>query len=541
MGGQNDLVIIAAHFKSAFHGIDEDAAMLDGVWQINDTPLNINDDSEFNKMRIENIDSGERLIEMNNMGHSISLNDVKELTENYKIKIADNATLIYYIFQDLRIPGDYEIRGTVANNSQVWTAHNFSGFYYDIDSDLWTERFSTVVTDKKLSGKEPYGALYETQARPNNFEFKNWGKYNVIGFLGKKYFSGYFRCNYTNNILFDESRDRNSLADDQILNILIDSKERQVLTSNNPLKLGEGYQISVVAVDQTGNQLFLRLTRNGTKVDEKVVYPSYDKNLLDKSTYLYKKNVGGQENLVLIAIHFNSAFLGSNEYVAEIEGVWQVSENPYYIKIGKRIDKMLIYDVDPDKMKIVMCNKDREISLTKDKTRRIVYTADHLPWINPTENDVSLMGDIFIKTANNESLRYYIFKQEKIKKIETSIHNIIPDYERNSNYTNITKTVSNNISEGIFKNNSATNSTDTPPENNDPGYNDQYILTLIGIIIGFLGFLITLIKEKDPIIIFLKKFRRNDSALEGENQTDKNQPSLKKTNKSESIIEDIKK
>ena len=37
----------------------------------------------------------------------------------------------------------------------------------------------------------PYGVTYTTTAQAKDYEFEDWGSYNVIGFQAEKYFAGY--------------------------------------------------------------------------------------------------------------------------------------------------------------------------------------------------------------------------------------------------------------------------------------------------------------------------------------------------------------
>ena len=83
-----------------------------------------------------------------------------------------------------------EIRGEVATGDFEWNAQNFAGFYYDIDDDLGTETLTTTITEtNKL--QEPNGITYTTTVQKNDFDFEDWGFYNVIGFQANKYFAGY--------------------------------------------------------------------------------------------------------------------------------------------------------------------------------------------------------------------------------------------------------------------------------------------------------------------------------------------------------------
>jgi S-layer protein (TIGR01567 family) len=290
-----------------------------------------------------------------------------------------------------------EIRGQVANSDFEWNAQNFAGFYYDIDKDLGTEKISTYVTYGKL--EEPNGVVYTTTAQVNNFEFEDWGTYNIIGFMGKKYFAGYAEdenADYSSQILFRESIDENSLADEQLQTILMDSDMATTMTAGQPLKLAEDYVLAIKYIDSNG--MLVELTKNGEAVDSKVMMPSKDGATMADKTYLYRRDAGEQKGLVIIAVHFKNAVAIQNQTVATVDGIWQISDAPTQVNVDTEYGKMRIASVSAET--IVMDNKDNSIALSKNK-------------------DTGLFGDIRIKTANQDvideanPLRYYIYTDEK--------------------------------------------------------------------------------------------------------------------------------
>lgn len=290
-----------------------------------------------------------------------------------------------------------EIRGQVANGDFEWNAQNFAGFYYDIDKNLGTEKISTIVTDGKL--EEPNGVVYSTTAQMNDFEFEDWGSYNIIGFMGKRYFSGYVsneNMEYWDELLFKESIDENSLSDEQLQTILMDDDEQMTITASQPLKLAEDYVLAIKYIDSNG--MFVELTKNGAVVDSKVMMPSKDGATMADKTYLYKRDAGEQKGLIIIAVHFKNAVTIQNQTVATVDGIWQISDTPTSVKIDTEFGKMRVASVSADT--IVLDNKDNSIALSKNK-------------------DTELLGEIRIKTANQDviddlnPIRYYIYLDEK--------------------------------------------------------------------------------------------------------------------------------
>ena len=308
-------------------------------------------------------------------------------------------TLLYFMgFSVADDSSSLEIRGSVATGDFEWNAQNFAGFYYDIDDDLGTEKLTTSITEgNKL--QEPSGLTYTTTVQKNDFEFWDWGFYNVIGFMAHKYFAGYVNdenVDDADEILFKESTDENSLSDEQLEEILIDDDTQMTVASGTPLKMEEGYELLIKSIDSSTGMVYLELAKDGRIVDSKVVSPSKIYSTMADKTYYYKKDVGASKDLVIIAVHFKNAFRGSDQNLATIDGIWQISDVPTMVTVDTEYDKMRIATVTADT--IVMDNKDNAVTLSKNR-------------------DISLMGDVKIKTSDQDvvddanPLRYYIYKE----------------------------------------------------------------------------------------------------------------------------------
>ena len=288
-----------------------------------------------------------------------------------------------------------EIRGQTATGSLEWSPQSFAGFYYDIDKDLGTERIITTVTDEKL--EEPQGIVYTTTAQKNDFDFEIWGYYNVIGFMGQKYFAGYAQDDSYDypSILYQESIDENSLADEQLQKILMDSDSETIVTKDAPLTLAEGYVLRLKYVDEKG--MLLEMVKNGAVVDSKALSPSIDGATVADKTYYYRKDVGDQSGLVIIAVHFKNSMLIENQSIATADGIWQISDTPTSVKAYSQFGRMRIASVSADT--ITMDNQDSSIFLGRNM-------------------DIPLMGDFKIRTADQDivddgnPLRYYIYRED---------------------------------------------------------------------------------------------------------------------------------
>jgi S-layer protein (TIGR01567 family) len=394
VGDSKDLVIIAVHFKNAFRGTDQNLVTIDGVWQISDVPTDVKVDTEYDKMRIASVSAD--TITMDNKDNTVTLSKNKDITIMGNVKITtsdqdvvdDTNPLRYYISKEVTEPGAYEVRGSVATGNFEWNAQNFAGFYYDIDDNLGTEKIITTITEgNKL--QEPYGLAYTTTVQNCSFKFNDWGSYNVIGFLGERYFAGYDSYG-TGSVILEEANVTNLLDYGELAKIQIDEGREDVLDFSKAIDLKENYSLKLsVGTDKKG--MLVELLKDEMVVDRKAV--------LMPGTYVYVSKVGVVSGMPIIAAHFHEPiFLEGKSYI-KVDGIWQISEVATEVKVDTEYDKMRIASVSADT--ITMDNKDNTLTLSKNKV-------------------ISLIGDVKIKTSDQDvvddanSLRYYLFKSQEI-------------------------------------------------------------------------------------------------------------------------------
>lgn len=423
LGDNMGVVQIAVHFKNSFRGSESSLATVDGIWQVSSQPMDIKEHTEYDKMSIKLTDAAQMTIAMDNKDNGITLSKGKDiaLMQNIHIKIADqdataNVPLRYSIYRDCGYEDAYERRGSVANLGEEqfsWTNSTFPGFYYDMDSNTGTEqmtlrlsnidskRMQAVLRDQPgPDGK--MGVEYFTRAQTRDFEFKPWGQYNVIGFLGEKYIAAYDSAitqsmkdsDESNPYLYELSENKNFMTRKNINRILIDDNSEMTISTDTPLQLEEGYSLVIKSIDIDKNSVYLDLSKDGVIVDSKVIYPSKDGAKMADKTY-YKKGI---HEVAQIAVHFKNAFSDSNSNLATVDGIWQISAQSTDIEESTEYDKMSIKQIDDNQMTIAMDNKDNQITLTKNR-------------------DITLMQNIGIKTADQDAtesnpLRYCIYKAQ---------------------------------------------------------------------------------------------------------------------------------
>lgn len=349
-----DTPIIMAHIPSVFAGSESGIVTVDGLFQISDTYKSVEDGDKYGKMKVVSVsDTG---VTMNNED-SVSLGKGKTVNifGNVSFQIADADVLRFAPI--VEHTGPYEIRGTIVDPSVTkeftWTPYNFEGFYYDIDDDTGTENLTARISGSSIADGD---LLYSTSPSPVKFQFEDWGKYDVMGFMADKYFAG-----YNNATQFaDEFSDIN---DGELRKVLVDSKDEQTITTGSVLPLEEGYELRIKQVDINGNKVYLALAKDGKEIDSKVVAPSSGE--FRTSNYLYKITMGSQKDVPMIAAHVQSVFKGTEADLATVDGLFQLSDSPANVEEGETQGKMKVETLSDTG--ITMKN-DGSISLGRGRT-----------------------------------------------------------------------------------------------------------------------------------------------------------------------------
>jgi len=236
------------------------------------------------------------------------------------------------------------------NLTYTWTPQTYSGFYYDLDTGEGSETMTVQLTSGSRS-IDRNGLQYETRPINTQFEFGNWGSYQVIGFMAERYFAG-----YTENSSFIKD-DVSVISDGQLSKILIDSNDKKSLYTGSSLILEEGYSLNIVEVDVNGNTVWVQLEKDGNVIDDGFLSANND--------YVYKTQLGDTEDVPLIAVHLAQVFSGTETNAVFVDGVFQISDKYVQIENGDRFGKMEISSTSSSG--IAMKNRD-SITLSKGNT-----------------------------------------------------------------------------------------------------------------------------------------------------------------------------
>ncbi len=373
LGDSEDVPLIAVHFSEIFSGRETTAIFVEGLFQISDEYITIEGGDEFGELEVSSISSSGIRME-NKDSISLSKGETVEIMGRLGFVVADADEFRFAPFVEISEPGVYELRGTVYDesfNTTVWTPFNFEGFYYNIDENIITE--SLVI--KELGGRtiDDEMLVYSTNPDLVEFERGGWGSYEVIGFLAEKYFAGYPED------AFGSSDSVSVLSDNILSKVLIDEDDKKSLFTGSSLILENGYSLKAAEIDVNGNSVLFELYKDGDLIDTGIVSSNGD--------YVYETELGGAEDVPLIAVHISTVFRGQEVDAIFVEGIFQISDDYLELEEGDSFGEMEISSVSSSG--INMKNKD-SISLSKGDT-------------------IDIMENVKFRVADSSDLRFYPF------------------------------------------------------------------------------------------------------------------------------------
>ncbi|AKB76395.1 S-layer family duplication domain protein [Methanosarcina lacustris Z-7289] len=258
--------------------------------------------------------------------------------------------------------------GKGMNTTYTWDAQSFSGFFYDLDTGVSSEEMTITDIGRNINEGD---IEYSTKPTKTDFEYRNWGSYQVIGFMAEKYFAGYSKENST--VIGD---DISPISDGILAKILIDNDDKKSAYSGEALALEDGYSLNIVEVDVNGNTVWVQLEKDGKVVDDNFITSGQD--------YVYKTALGDSEDVPIIIAHFGTVFAGAETSAVFIQGLFQISDNYMELTNGDSYGEMEVTSLSSSEIR--MKNTD-DVSLDKGDT-------------------IDLMGKIQLQVADDNTLRF---------------------------------------------------------------------------------------------------------------------------------------
>ena len=261
----------------------------------------------------------------------------------------------------------------------TWTPAIYSGLWYDTDRGVYTENITLRISasDRQITAGN---AEYFTESRSMRFTYEEWGSYNIIGWQGDPYFTGYTRSASGNNSTTQFTNSNiSTLSDERIFKVLTDSNDERKFNSGDTYSLENGYRLRISDINESRKEFRITLERNGSEVKNETVSSN--------DTFVYERSLDGVGTMPVVAIHVKNVDSGK----AVINGIFQVSESSTDVSKDKKIGAMQITEVN--NTSIQMKNPDR-IRLNQDSV-------------------VTLMGHIEIDVKDTSKLKFELISDPK--------------------------------------------------------------------------------------------------------------------------------
>lgn len=240
----------------------------------------------------------------------------------------------------------------------TWDARSFAGFYYDLDDGYGSEYMKISNIGRSIAAGDIF---YTTTTSNTVYAYDRWGSYQIVGFMGDKYYAG--------------SGSDSLMRNGNLSKVLIDESENIIYRVGQSIALDEGYVVEISQINVQGSSAYLVVRKDGKEVGGSVVRSG------DSFNYT-PSNFGRTNNTSLIRIHVSSVFQGSESSLVTIDGIFQISDKLTKLESGTKIDKMEIRSVTANT--IEMTNHER-ISLSQG-------------------SEVTLMGKMKFLVADNSSV-----------------------------------------------------------------------------------------------------------------------------------------
>jgi S-layer protein (TIGR01567 family) len=409
----DDLPVILVHLTNAMLGAGEGLAEVEGVFQISDEPnIRLFEGAIIGEMKLTHYSQSGIEIE-NDRSINLKRDSVVSLVPGLELVVLDiPEPVVYYPVGSIYDYGAHEIQGPTFNgrstisipmgegyNASVaarWNAENYSGFYFDPDDAALRDIFGALIGETlviyPMEGRriEPArnpvkiqenmtvlqtGLQYTSLRQPMEFDYEPWGLYYAINLFGFPFFAGY-------DSSFEGYKASKSLLENEYLGqVLLDSKLQGNISAGN-YSLEEGYEMRIR--DVSNDSIFIQLFDEGQLVDSSVVESN--------TTYEYKKDLENVKDMPIIRMHFGDVFYDGNHGSAEIDGIFQISDQVLPIEYGSGYGELQLVDIWPGGLIFV---NDDSITLSRD-------------------SNVNIGPGMDIRVADNDTLRYYLYTQKYV-------------------------------------------------------------------------------------------------------------------------------
>ena len=391
LGKIDDVPIIAIHISRVYAGAETDTVTIDGTFQISNDHVSIESGIDFGVMEVKAVTSSAVLLK-NKEPINLEMGVTEHIMGDIYLVAADTDTLIFYPMVERT--GDHGVRGEIqhvagANQEMVWDAHNFCGFYYELDGDIATETltvaanaincgagdqnidenqliYRTVPVAKQYELNENEGCIVET-SNPGSDTF-----YWIEGWMGKPHVAINNKANKLCKLLVE-----------------FEEGDRKTLAKGEKWDLGGGFTLTAKQINLHDHSVWLSLSKNGKKLDMQIITTSTG-NKQDR-VYTYTQDMGGEIDVPVFSCYVQAVFRGTDTNMAQIRYVFLIDDRVLEIDTGDTYGRMKVMNVSSS---AVLLRNDDAIDLDAGTT-------------------VPIMGHLSFKVADDgTTIRFYPFVED---------------------------------------------------------------------------------------------------------------------------------
>jgi S-layer protein (TIGR01567 family) len=367
------------------------------TWLIDTNVIEVNKGDEFAIFTTTKAD--ESIIEMRNSKFPMTLtrDSTIQLMFNLNFKVANTETLRFYPSGGVggRIANETTgQKGNLNLSSGIvsWQPQNFGRLFYDLNDEFGNEKLTitdsasligtrTILQDKlKYSTSSdnkmmtvvryPFNGNYAAaqQAGISEFQAGNMssedGKYRIIGWQGEKYVAVKNKTSKLSRLVIEQG-----------------SSDKKTVMTGDTWDIGQGWRMTVNMIDARSNPrvVWFTLSKDGTIIHE------IERKQGEIYTYV-TSNHAGELNVPLFVTYVDAIFSGPTSDMAQFKYTWAIDTNVTSVRTGDWYGVFKVTGINSST--IELRNTDYPISLDKDST-------------------VNLMGNMGLKVADSDTLRFY--------------------------------------------------------------------------------------------------------------------------------------
>ena len=403
IGGENDVPVFSVAVTAIFRGMTSNIVQLKYAILIDDELLDIDIDYESHKMKV--IDIGTKWITMKNSDETITLTEDSDINIMGDIvfhvaKDGDgDSTREYRFYPAITNPDSdtYHIRGTMSEinmsaatyGGTTWNAQSFTGFWYDGKKNQPSETLTVAPFTSVTNTLAENGLTYVASMRGTDYKNPSLNitdnDYWWMGWLAKKHMAVNAKPDILSRIVFEMS-----------------STDSMILKTGESWVLGNGYTLTPMEIDITGNQVWFSLKKDGVELINSIIdigtTPSGDtfknihgNDIATTDTFVYQPDIGSENDVPVFSVAVTAIFRGMSSNIVQLKYALLIDDELLNIDTDYESHKMKVVDIGTKW--ITMKNSDETIILTED-------------------SDINIMGDIVFHVATDgdgDSTREYRF------------------------------------------------------------------------------------------------------------------------------------